>query len=296
MLGSRYVIGIREEIEVWDKKLTQLQDLLDEWVKCSRDASEQQEVQKRLEDYFETKRVKLPRFYFLSNDVVLQMLDQTAKARQFQPFMNKCFDSINALTFASEATITGEKNSDDEPINDPSPTLTPSGTNTYKVPLEKPDYVTTMISVENEYVQLTEPVYTHLPVETWLLKFESEMKNLVNFVIRQALDAFTHMKRTKRFFKCPALAILTVDQITWTLGCTNALDAKKTGVNQKDLEEFLDKNKKDLQETVILVNGQLASLERAAVNTLIIVGVHARDIVETLVKEKYSSSDAFELM
>ncbi|KAA6357739.1 MAG: putative dynein heavy chain, partial [Streblomastix strix] len=31
MLGSRYVIGIREEIEVWDKKLTQLQDLLDEW-------------------------------------------------------------------------------------------------------------------------------------------------------------------------------------------------------------------------------------------------------------------------
>ncbi|KAA6353313.1 MAG: putative Dynein heavy chain 1, axonemal, partial [Streblomastix strix] len=134
------------------------------------------------------------------------------------------------------------------------------------------------------------------PVETWLLNFESEMRKSVNFVIRQALDAFTRMKRTEWFFKYPAQAILAVDQITWTLGCTNALDAKGSGANQKAVEEFLDKNKKDLQEAVILVRGQLASLERATVNTLIVVGVHARDIVETLVKEKSSSSDAFEWM
>ncbi|KAA6354128.1 MAG: putative dynein heavy chain, partial [Streblomastix strix] len=36
MLASRYVVGIREEIELWDKRLTGLQDLMDEWVKCQR--------------------------------------------------------------------------------------------------------------------------------------------------------------------------------------------------------------------------------------------------------------------
>ncbi|KAA6391768.1 MAG: hypothetical protein EZS28_012707 [Streblomastix strix] len=149
-----------------------------------------EQVQKRLEEYLETKRVKFRHTYFLSNDEPLQILAQTADTRAVQPFKCKCFYSINALTFASEVTITGEKNSDDEPINDPSSTLTPSGTYTNKDPLEKSDYVTTMISAENKYVQLTESVYMHLPVETWLLNFKTEMRKPANFVIRQELDAF----------------------------------------------------------------------------------------------------------
>ncbi|KAA6360003.1 MAG: hypothetical protein EZS28_044470, partial [Streblomastix strix] len=44
----------------------------------------------------------------------------------------------------------------------------------------------------------------------------------------------------------------------------------------------------------ILVHGQLATPERATVNTLIVFGVHARDIVEIIVREKLSSSNTLE--
>ncbi|KAA6368358.1 MAG: hypothetical protein EZS28_036115, partial [Streblomastix strix] len=128
-----------------------------------------------------------------------------------------------------------------------------------------------IVCVENEY--------------TWLLNFENEIRKSVNFVIRQALDTFTRTKRTERFFKCPALAILEVDQITWTLCCANVFEAKGSGASQKDVEEFLDMNKKDLQEAVILVRGQLATPERATVNTLIVFGGNPAGPSETIKTE-----------
>lgn len=57
-----------------------------------------EEIQKALDRYLETKRQIFPRFYFLSNDDVLEILGQSQNPEAIQPHLKKCFDNIKSLS------------------------------------------------------------------------------------------------------------------------------------------------------------------------------------------------------
>ena len=60
-----------------------------------------------MSQYLETKRRAFPRFFFVSEDQLLEILAQTKDPTNVQKHISKCFEAVNQLEFNDKEEVTG---------------------------------------------------------------------------------------------------------------------------------------------------------------------------------------------
>ncbi|XP_053339456.1 dynein axonemal heavy chain 1 [Clarias gariepinus] len=147
-----------------------------------------EQVQKGLSDYLETKRGAFPRFYFLSDDELLEILSQTKDPTAVQPHLRKCFENIARLKFQPDLQITH------------------------------------MYSGEGEEVQLYLPVSPTGNVEDWLRDVEKTMRLSLCDNIERSLKVYPEEPRTKWVLSWPGQVVIAGCQTFWTLEVSESLE------------------------------------------------------------------------
>ncbi|KAI5624125.1 dynein heavy chain 5, axonemal, partial [Silurus asotus] len=224
---------------------------------------EQLEVcQKSLSGYLEKKRLIFPRFFFVSDPVLLEILGQASDPQTIQGHLLNLFDNVNRVVFH-------EKNQ---------------------------DQILSFQSQEGESVDLMEPVNVHGNVESWLGLLLDQVRKTIHSIIRKAHMAVSDPELKLIDFQSafPAQVGLLGIQLIWTRDAEGALSLSKSDkkIMQVTNQKFLDL----LNELIDMTTHELTKMERTKYETLITIHVHQKDIFEDLgsVKMNIRSKADFE--
>ncbi|KAJ9454440.1 Dynein-1-beta heavy chain [Diplonema papillatum] len=154
---------------------------------CRKDIDALERIEKRLEEKLDQKRRLFPRFYFLSNDDLLDILAQIRHPERIAPHMLKMFDNIRKLTISESADVTH------------------------------------MISSEGEQVAFPKHFKARGPVEKWLGETEVSMVSALRRLAKACWEDYEVRPRMEWIFQHPAQLVLVISQIFWARDCAAAV-------------------------------------------------------------------------
>ena len=123
--------------------------------------------QRHLGGYLEGKRSIFPRFYFISDSALLEILGRGSDATAIQPHLQSIFDGVHRVTFT--ASTTGHK------------------------------LIAALLSEQGEEIMLVKPVEASGVVEKWLEELESTMKITIKSVAKTATAVVADLNQLENF-------------------------------------------------------------------------------------------------
>lgn len=227
----------------------------------------------------ETKRGAFPRFYFLSNEDLLEIIGQAREPGPINKHIKKLFEGIYELGYDENGkgnnktyTITSLKSSDEEIIDLPS---TPK------------------------------PVPVDQRVEGWLNKLIKAMQE----ALRRGFYKFGNesgqllkkMGEADKMWSAIARSIgqilITSSQMQWTQDVENALknmDNSTQGANSIKKIRTMYRKKIDTYVEIITKRPKMHRKERKKIETLVIIDEHNREVIEKINALKVSTVNHFE--
>ncbi|PVU91581.1 hypothetical protein BB561_004323 [Smittium simulii] len=224
-------------------------------------------IQKALGEYLERERTSFPRFYFVGDEDLLEIIGNSKDIVRIQKHLSKMFSGIGSLQLDSSlSTITG------------------------------------MVSQQGEAVSFVRQITISegSKINEWLTSVEKEMQNTLADLMSDAVAQSDFILPSnlsiddngldKWIDKFPAQLIVVASQIKWT----NLIETSLSGSNQKaDLSNTLKSVEVTLQHLADKVLTNLSFISRKKMENLITELVHQRDLTRDLIECNISDKNCF---
>ena len=217
-------------------------------------------IQKALGEYLERERLSFPRFYFVGDEDLLEMIGNSNDTLRIAKHFRKMFAGLSGLLMDQEATITG------------------------------------FTSKEGEEVILSKPIsLIKIPrINDWLAALESSMKTTLADLLAEAVERYTDFFNSadldpsafREYIDAfPAQIVVLATQVVWSTAVENALGSQ----SEEGLKRLHDIEIKLLETLATTVLGDLSFLTRKKCEHLITECVHQRDVITKLIGSSASS-------
>ncbi|XP_038617180.1 dynein heavy chain 14, axonemal [Tachyglossus aculeatus] len=219
-----------------------------------------EKIKKCLEDYFDTKRMIFPRFYFLSNAELLDILAESKNPEAVQPHLVKCFENIRQLYICRQE--------------------------------RSPPMVVYIISAEGETLLVPKKIRVRAAVEQWLLTVENSMFDMVKKFVNKGVEEWDQTEFQQWVQTHPGQVVLVVSQIMFNKDCVKSFQSSNP---KKELEKVHAELVNHLEKLADLgVSDNLHFRTKTTLEALLTLYVHCRDILTDLIHRQIFKLNDFE--
>ena len=213
-----------------------------------------EDIERGLNAYVDKKKSVFPRFFFISQEDLIEILSTSKDLNKIKDSLKKIFENIHFINLKEEKVIYSMLSAMKEEV-----------------------FLSIQISIVNE------------PVENWMKKLESSMFDTVNKRLGEAYEDYLDpdMSRKDWIFKQTGQSCMHAQQIYWTMHVENAIAENK-------VEEYIEDIQERINILVQLMRGSLDKIKSIKISNLITLEVHNKVVTNDLAVEKVDDPTAFE--